>query len=80
MTRAGDRVHAIEQPFGIGTHARKVGRIPGESTIRPTRAGSNQSAPRPLISRYLFTTAAVMAWGDTSSTLTPARRIRSSTA
>jgi len=38
------------------------------------------NAPLPLISRYLFTTAAVIACGDTSSTFTPARRIRSSTA
>ena len=85
MPCTSDRVHAVEQPFLAWPWI--IGAIhPARSRIRAARPASSRrqptrySAPRPLISRYLFTTAAVIACGDTSSTVTPARRIRSSTA
>ncbi len=48
------------------------------SRVSLARAGrQSYNAPRDLISRYLLITLAVIACGDTSSTDTPARRMRS---
>ena len=81
--RGGGATEAARSAGHDGNATCEVLEVVGErhgKNVAEVAAVSDYNAPRPLISRYLFTTAAVIACGDTSSTVTPARRIRSSTA